>query len=560
MYKEKTKKARKICQICLFTLFSCTFQACSSGKFLQKISQSQRISLLPSPLEMHGGNVKGSIRVAIPTKIIQKYKKRTYEIKFYFSDYPFKQKESYLLELGSINFEKSKVKGDEQIQEIDFEFPFQTDRSEGLVLAQGYFFTKKKQKKSDEYLLIGKGVIQTATLFREQQADTLLYLPIENKQATIPTLFVPFPKGSSKLNMDNAKQEILEILANTNKKIMIEASCSPEGDEDENIQLAQKRAEAIRNHLLMTKKDLEIELHIHSLKELKQEIKTLLTTQKFSLSQEQEIKSILQNSQSIKDLELQLRKKTYYSQMASLLYPSLRYVRLSVADTAMQEPISYYQLLIDSENNPIAHQNIGLWYWKDYQKHTDNKSEERALSLRKALYHLEIAANIEPKAEIFFNLMTIYKKLQKIDKSEYFKAKLLATSTENIYLQKFIYYEKALQVAHKAQSSKDRKYQQAFDFFEKSGDDINANINKSLAALLSHQYDKATFYLEKNKEDALSLYLLAVVSLRKGNEQEAISFLKKSLQKDEKLKLKAQKDLEFEALQENKTFLDLVRQ
>ena len=311
MYKEKTKKARKISQICLFTLFSFIPQACSSGKSLKKLSQNQRISLLPSPLEMHGGNVKGSVRVAVPTKIIQKYKKKNYKLKFFFSDYPYAQKESYLLELGSISFEKSKLKGDEQIQEIDFEFPFQADRSEGSVLARGYFYTKKKQKTSDNYFLVGKGIIQTATLFREQEADTLLYLPIEKKQRAVPTLFVPFPKGSAKLNMDNTKQEILEILANTKQKIIIEASCSPEGEEEENLQLAQKRAEAIKNHLLATKKDLQVELHIHSLKEIKQEIRTLLASQTFSLSQKQEVKNTLQNSQSLKDLELKLRKKSY---------------------------------------------------------------------------------------------------------------------------------------------------------------------------------------------------------------------------------------------------------
>lgn len=553
MYRKKTKKARKICQICVFTLFSLLFVACSGGKSFKKLSQNQRISLLPSPLEMHGGNVKGSIRVAIPTKILEKYKKKNYELKFYFSDYPYSQKESYLLELGSISFEKSKPKGDEQVQELHFEFPFQADKSEGSVLAQGYLYKKKSKKQQSPYFLVGKGIIQTATMFREQITDTLIYLPIEKPQSLIPTLFVPFQKGSWELKMDNSKQEILEILAKNSNKITIEASCSPEGDENENLQLAQKRAEAIRNHLFTIKNDAQINLHIHSLKEIKQEMQNLLFTKAFEPKQVQEIKHILQNSQSLKDLEQNLRKKTYYSQIVSALYPALRYVRLSVADTAMQEPISYYQLLIDTESNPVAHQNIGLWYWHKHCKRSDS------LNLQKALYHLEIAANIEPKAEIFFNLMMIYGKLGKTTKSEQFKTKLLATSPENKFVQRFINYEKGLQLVRKAQNSKDRKYRQALELFEKSGNNVNAHINSALAALLSHQYDKAVFYTEKNRDNAFSLYLRAIIAARKGNEQEALSFLEKSLQANPNLKVKAQKDLEFEILRENKEFLELLK-
>jgi len=553
MYKEKIKKAQKICQICFFTIFIFSLQACNSSKFLKKLTQSQRISLLPSPLEMHGGNVKGSIRVAVPTKIIQKYKKKNYELRFYFSDYPYSQKGNYLLELGSINFEKSKLKEDEQIQEIDFEFPFQNDKNEGSVLAKGYYYTKKKQKSTDSYFFIGKGIIQTAALFREQQADTLLYLHLAQPHTTLPTLFVPFARGSWKLNMDNSKHEILEILAKNNQKIIVEASCSPEGEAEENLQLAQKRAESIKDYLKKIKNDVSVELQIHSLKEVKQEIIKLLDSKNFNPSQKQEIKNLLQNSQSLEGLEISLRKKPYYSQIVSDLYPSLRYVRLSVPDTTLQEPINYYQLLIDTESNPTAHHNLGLWYWQKYQKYKDSSD------LQKSLYHLEVAANIEQKAETFFNLMTIYQKLRNSNKSEHFKTKLLATNSENTYLQECINFQKGLQVARKAQSSRDKKYKQALELFEKAGNNIEANTNKALAALLAHQYDKAVFYLEKNQDDALGLYLLAVVAARKGNEQEAINFLKKSLQKDEKLKLKAQKDLEFEFLRDNKNFLNLVK-
>ncbi len=552
MYKEKVKKARKICQISLFTLFTLLLLACSGGKALKKLSQNQRVSLFPSPLEMHGGNVVGRIRVAVPTKILEKHKKN-YQLKFYYSDSPYSPKETYLLELGSISFEKSKLKGDEQIQEIDFGFPFQVEKSEGSVLAQGYLYKKKSKNQPSPYFLIGKGIIQTAAMFREQAIDTLLYLPIEKPQQLIPTLFVPFRKGSWELQMDNAKEEILEILLRNNQKIKIEASCSPEGDEDENIQLAQKRAEAIRNYFLTKRKDIEIVLHIHSLGEIAQEINTLLLTSKFTTTQKQEIKAVLKSSKSLKDLELALRKKPYYSQIVSTLYPALRYVRLSVADTAMQEPIRYYQLLIDSENNPVAHQNIGLWYWQAYQQKPDS------LDLQKALYHLEIAANIEARAEFFFNLMVIHRKLGNINKSEQFKTRLLSQITENVFLNAFIHFEKGLQAARKAQNSKDKRYRQALEFFEKSGNGINSHINSALAALLSHQYDKATFHLEKNKNEPTSLYLCAVVAARKGNEQEALLFLEKSLQADKNLKIKAQKDLEFEILKENKEFLELLK-
>lgn len=552
MYKKKVRNAQKICLTCILTLFTLFFQACGSKKALQQLLQNQRISLQPSPLEMHGGNVKGSIRVAIPTKILQKYRKKNYQIQFYFSDYPHSEQESYLLELGTINFDKSQLKGDEQIQEIDFQFPFEATKSEGSVLAKGYFQSKRKKRNSEPYLLVGKGIVQTASLFREQETDTLLYLPIANSQS-IPTLLVPFRKGSWEVEMDNTKQEILEILAEASQKIIIEASCSPEGEAAENLLLAQKRAEAIRKHLISKRKDVEVALHIHSPREIKQEINDLLATKNFTPAQVQEIKAIVQKSKTLETLEQNLQQKPYYSQIVTNLYPSLRYVRLSVADTAIQEPIRYYQLLIDTENNAAAHQNIGLWYWQAYNQKPDS------LLLQKALYHLEIAAHIAPQAETFFNLMTIYRKLKNSTKSEFFKSQLLHTKPTNTFLQEFIYYEKGLQTARKAQSSKDKKYKQALDFFEKSGDSKHAQINKALVALLTHQYDKATGYLEKNKDDPLSYYLRAVAAARKGNEQESLYFLKNCFSKDKTLKYKAQKDLEFDILRENKDFLELIK-
>ncbi|GAB4134518.1 MAG: hypothetical protein OHK0045_01050 [Raineya sp.] len=502
---------------------------------------------------MHGGVVAGRIRVAIPTQILEKYKKG-YQLKFYYSDYPYTEKENYLLELGAINFEKTKLRGDEQMQEIDFEFPFQADKSQGSVLAQGYMHKKKHKNKVQKspYFLIGKGIIQTAAMFREPKIDTLLYLPIEKVQISQPILFISFPKGSYQLPMDNTHREVLELLANRKQPITIEASCSPEGEEDENLQLAQKRAEAIKNILLTIRSDAPIHVHIHSHKEIVQEITNLLALKNFPTKQSQEIKSILQKSSSLKTLEKNFRQKSYYSQIVEQLYPSLRYVRLKVLDTTMQEPVSYYQLLIDSENSPIAHQNIGLWYWQLYQKGADS------LALAKALYHLEIAANIEPRAEFFFNLMVIYSKLGNTNKNELFRSKLLSTDTKNLFLQEFIYYKKGLQAVQKARSSKDKKYRQALEFFEKSGNSPEAHINTALAALLSHQYDKAIFYLEKNKDEPLSLYLRAVVAARKGNEQEALHYLKKSLQADKSLKIKARQDLEFELLKENKAFLELL--
>jgi len=68
----------------------------------------------------------------------------------------------------------------------------------------------------------------------------------------------------------------------------------------------------------------------------------------------------------------------------------------------------------------------------------------------------------------------------------------------------------------------------------------------------------ATLDQSKEKEDALSYYLKAIIGAKKGDTNMMINNLKTAIQKDASLKEKAKTDMEFFKYRENADFKSIV--
>ena len=127
--------------------------------------------------------------------------------------------------------------------------------------------------------------------------------------------------------------------------------------------------------------------------------------------------------------------------------------------------------------------------------------------------------------------------------------------------------KKAMELYSKAGSAPETKYNTAIC------DILNGNyatavtnfgsyktFNAALGNVLNANNDGAVAILDgsKEKEDALSYYLKAIVGARKGDDNMVINNLKTAINKDASFKDKAKLDLEFHKQRANAEFKALV--
>lgn len=502
--------------------FSCLlllvfFSACKGGKELAKISQKQVILLRPNPLEMHGGQVRGQLQIKLPTEMQKKMLAYEAQVVFY--------TQNFTGEILQISFSKDILQKD-----TAFAFWYLPQMEYGEILLKAKINQKKGKMYETPYFTIGRGIITTASLFQRSPEPSLYFYPFEEGNLLQQGISIFFDANSSFLSETEKRK-----LQSLQEPVRVIGFFSPEGKENQNFKLAQKRAEAVKDFLLARKQPARIQ--VLSFEEWKKCLKSLL---------DENLQKQIEPLASIQPIVEVLEKNEN-----QLVYGAMRVVKVvpekeeKIAPNDTLSWLTKWEKQVEQNPNAMVHHQIGTWY---AQKFLKSRNQEY---FQKANYHLQMAINLGGKGETYYNYALLLRKQNNTLKSDSLLKMASQKNFTDTLLVQWINEWQGLQKVKEAVSAKDSQYQEALRFFQKSGKRIESMFNQGLIYLLTHQYDKASYFFEQIQDFPLALYARAIVGMRKGNEQECLEWLAKSFQKDKNLQKKAQKDMEFWQVREN---------
>ncbi|PKQ67636.1 OmpA family protein [Raineya orbicola] len=493
------------------------FSACKGGKELSKISQKQIVMLRPNPLEMHGGQVRGQLQIKLPAEMQKKM--LSYEAQVIFNA------QNFTGEILQVSLEKNILQKD-----TSFAFWYSPQIEYGEILLKAKIRQKKGKTYETPYFTIGRGIITTASLFQHSPEPPLHFYPFETENLLQQGISIFFDANSSHLSEIEKRK-----LQSVQEPVRVIGFFSPEGKENQNFKLAQKRAEAVKAFLSARKVPVYIQLL--SFEEWKKCLQSLL---------DENLQKQIEPLASIQPIVEVLEKNENQS-----IYAPMRVVKIvpekeeKIAPNDTLSWLNKWQNQAEQSPNALVHHQIGTWYAQMFFK---NKSQEY---FQKAGNHLQTAINLGAKGETYYNYALLLRKQNKIQKSDSLLKIASQKNFTDTTLVQWLNEWQGLQKVKEAISVKDSRYQEALRFFQKSGKNPQSIFNQGLIYLLTYQYDKASQLFEQIQDFSLALYARAIVGMRKGNEQECLEWLAKSFQKDKKLKNKAQKDMEFWQVREN---------
>ena len=181
-----------------------------------------------------------------------------------------------------------------------------------------------------------------------------------------------------------------------------------------------------------------------------------------------------------------------------------------------------------------------------------------------AISQLDASMGKKETGEAAFNLALAYSMKGDEAKMEEYLEKAANLGSSDANVSKLINGAKAYLAIKAAGARDDGKYKEAEDLLGDAPANNPNMFNKGLAQLLQGvNYDAAIASMvsatQKNPDDAISQYGLAIAYARKGDENNMASALKKACELDGDLKAKAAKDVEFDKFSASQSFKDAIK-
>jgi tetratricopeptide (TPR) repeat protein len=428
---------------------------------------------------------------------------------------------------------------------------------------------------------------------------------------------VYFEQGSSTVLPSTASnKETINMIAELFKDTKVPAftasgssSHSPEGREVTNRDLAENRAKALEQSfkgklaaLKVPKEAIEgyqFNLEKKVLGETLPDFNSLVDGSSLNEEQKSEAKGIMSRDGDFTEKEMALHDKSYYKTLMSEVYPKMRYAKTSVqkpvatlsdaemsavvknimVDKEKADKLTEQEYLKIAESTPALDERIAILKagkekanydtWKvnnnigaaylDMALLKNDKSQ-----VDNALTYFETAMQRKETGETAYNMAMAYSMKGDKAKMEEYLEKASNLGSTDAKVQALINGAKGYMSIKAASSRTDGKYKEAEDILAQATQS-NPNIfNKGLAQLLQGtNYDAAIASFEsaaqKNPNDAITQYGLAVANARKGNESGMASALKKACELNADLKAKAIKDVEFDKYVASTSFKDAIK-
>jgi tetratricopeptide (TPR) repeat protein/outer membrane protein OmpA-like peptidoglycan-associated protein len=579
-----------------------------SLKQMIKLAKDQKLTVNPSPLELHGDSVKGEISALLPVKMLKKNKIYGVKSKYVSGD--------NTVDLGEIEFKqnpdfpKAKVEQPKLSKPFSFAYNDKLNRGELKVVGTAYNTTKSKSKSTDE-LPIAKGIITTSRLVQNNSFALLADHGYNNKEELEPTnIAFSFEKGKSKLTKNEAKSETAKYFdafiakKNVTRVVTITGSHSPEGTETINSKLSEERASLIEkfykenmakhkyNKGTMDSIQFVLKAQVKdwvAFKDLvnndsvldatkKAEILAIINAPAGDYEQKEKllqtlpsykhlVKSVYPNLRTAKTEILTVKHKKSDAQISTLAKQvaegKLKKDTLSAEEllySATLTPLSeekeaiYKAASVDADKM-VAYNNLGALYIESGNK--AYKATDKVSFADKAITQLTLANQKQENALSYANLASAY-----MLKSDYINAAIAANKANE--LAKDADTKKIANSILGVCKIKSGAYDEAVSLLQNGvSDNATVKYNLALAYLLKKDFEKAKVSFDEattaDDKNALAFYGSAITAARMNNIDVLAGRLRSAIKIDEKLRAKALEDLEFANFWNNSNFKDALK-
>lgn len=573
-------KNNHVFTIGLAAVAAVSFTACTGLKKMAKKAELVTYNVTPNPLEMHGDSVAVTIKVNYPAKYFGK--------KVVLTVTPT---------IGGKNFKPATLLG-EKAQGTGTKIAYKTGGSFTYTDKQPYsaemknadFIVKatgavKSKTKDMPEKKVGDGTIVTPLLV---QPDDKSIIGKDQFQKTLPRtaeaqiFFVINQSTVRPTEMNSQQMKDLKTWVDKGMKHRwgydfkgcdVSAYASPDGEMTLNANLANDRAKKSSDAFIAMFKDKKMNLTAAQAETFYNKVTTAEDWEGFKRAME---------ASSIKDKDLVLRVLTQYpdgevrereiknmaktyTEIANDILPKLRrsvmtmkaderqrpddnilmLAKSSGADSLTVEEILYAATLTKDMNEQLNfYKAAEKKYPNDWR--TSNNVGCVYLQMNKlqdARTQFEKASKADPSQKIVMNNMAIcYRWMGDRKQAMEMLKKAAGAGPEVTYNMGIIQIQ-------------DGNYADAVTSFGGTKD-----FNAALAQLLNGSPDGAMSALDggSDKEEAVSYYLRAVASARKGDTNGVVSNLQKAIQKDAAYKQMAKEDMEFLKLRDNADFKNAV--
>lgn len=544
----------------------------SSILFLSSCSKlgalsSNNFTVVPNPLETQAGKVDATITAVFP----EKYMKR----KAVVTVVPELRYGKGLVSTGVKNtFQGEKVKGNHQqvsyrlggryTLKTSFNYVPEMQQSD-LYLA----FEARKGKKVIKIpaVKVANGIIATSELYKQVifadggclAPDSFQRVREEKQEAGIKFLVNQANLRKSELQ-NNSIQEFVRMLKRINqdrerlnlRNVEVKAYASPEGGFAFNDKLANKRQATGETYVKGQLKANKISTGIDAGYTAQDWDGFQRLVQASNIQDKDVILRVLSMYKDPQERETQIRNMSEgFRELAFAILPELRRARLIInyetigrsddeitaqykqdASKLTADELLYLATLVDENEQAKVYETTAKLYDKDYRAYNNLAT----LAIKKgdketALRYLEQALRIDSNAsEALANMGLLYLSEGNIEEAERNIARSANANTTQ-------YAVGALALAK-------GNYADAEKILAEKENNLAA-----LAQILNKNYAEAGKTLDAiSSPSALTLYLHAISSARRGNKFAASSFLQDALSKDPSLKNYADKDLELSLL------------
>jgi tetratricopeptide (TPR) repeat protein len=534
-------------------------------------------TVTPSPLEMHGDSVRVKVDVTFPEKGLKK--KASVEITPMLGNTALNS----LTVLGekatgngtTIMYKPGGLVTYEDIVAYKPEYEVSELTVSGRVMKGGVEKMMTPSKK------IADGTIITPLLVNKDFKVTSAKDNHENVREEIYTAQINFKKAKSdieKYEIDKDSWKAFEKWladAQNNSKVKIKSItitgyASPEGEENKNNTLSTDRANAGKIatlDLAKSSKNETITKDIYTLLGRGEDydgFKVELEKSSMNQDEKQLVIRVLEMYKDPIQRETEMRNmaKTF-SYLDENVFPKLRRAEVKVKYETTGHTDELYQII--AKTNPEKLNVEELLYAASLQK--DNNEKGLIYAACEKLYPNDFRA-FNNSGVILFSQGKLNEAESKFDKALSIKENGISKSNLAAVAGSKGEFKKASELLVKADASIEANYNKGIIEITKgnyagavSNFADNNTFNKALAQVLNKDFENAKKTLEAStdKNTAQGLYLKAIIASRMDKLDEAITYLKDAISKDNSLKIKAQKDREFLKLNANHSFIDLLK-
>ena len=327
---------------------------CALNTMLKK-AQQQKLSLEPSPLELHGDSVRFSFAAELPPNMLKKGKAYNLNFNYKYSD---QKMPVGGLRFNYLDFPEQKKIGPKLSKK--FAFPYKSSSMDkGELLLQGSASNQNDKAKLSPEVSYAKGLILTSQLVQDDYTSVMAghgYNPLPEYYPITVNFY--FDQGSAVLKVkgmeDNKKgkkakkktkkdakesrpanQQALDAYIasnNATKTVTITGMHSPEGREVKNTELSDQRAKAIEAYYRAMMKKLNygskadsIEFVTKALVQNWAPLKdTLRTDTSLTADEKKSVTDVLDGAGTYVEQEAALEKLACFPKLLFTIYPKLR--------------------------------------------------------------------------------------------------------------------------------------------------------------------------------------------------------------------------------------------